>query len=114
MPQIAVTTTKGWIADRARLLADLRDAAVAALDSRPTAFSLWVNEHDADTFVGPADRGPRYTIIEMRLYSGRSDEMKRALMAALGQAAEGHGLARADLDVVLIEIPPSGWSLGGR
>lgn len=114
MPQIAVTTTKGWIADRGRLLADLRDAAVKALDSRATAFSLWVNEHDADGFARPADRGPRFTIIEMRMFTGRSDEMKRGLMAALGAAAEAHGLPRADLDIVLIEIPAAGWSLGGR
>ncbi len=114
MPQIAVTTTKGWIADRAGLLTGLRDAAVKALDSRPAAFSLWVNEHDEQGFLKPADRGPRFTIIEMRMYAGRADEMKRALMAALGEAAEAHGLPRADLDIVLIEIPAAGWSLGGR
>ncbi len=114
MPQIAVTTSRGWIADRARLLADLRDAAVTALDSRPAAFSLWVNEHDADAFLRPADRGANFTIIEMRMFPGRSDEMKGTLTAALRRAAGGHGLAPADLDVVLIEIPPAGWSLGGR
>jgi len=114
MPQIAVTTSKGWIADRGRLLADLREAAVKALDSRPTAFSLWINEHDTDSFVGPADRGVRFTIIEMRMFTGRSDEMKRGLMAALGEAAERHGLPRADLDIVLLEIPAASWSLGGR
>lgn len=114
MPQIAVTTSKGWIADRARLLADLRDAAVAALDSRPAAFSLWVNEHDADGFLRPADRGANFTIIEMRMFTGRSDAMKGALTAALRRAAEAHGLAPADLDILLIEVPPAGWSLGGR
>lgn len=114
MPQIAVTTTKGWIADRAGLLAALRDAAVEALGSRPAAFSLWLNEHDEAGFLKPADRGPRFTIIEMRLYPGRADEMKRALMAALGEAAAGHGLPRADLDIVLLEVPAADWSLGGR
>ncbi len=114
MPQIVVTTARGWIADRGKLLADLRAAAVQALDSRPTAFSLWVNEHDADGFVGPAGRGPRYTVIEMRMFTGRSDAMKRGLMAALGEVGEAHGLPRADLDIVLLEIPAAGWSLGGR
>lgn len=114
MPQIAVTTTKGWIADRAGLLAALRDAAVKALDSRPAAFSLWVNEHDEAGFLTPADRGPRFTIIEMRMFTGRSDEMKRGLTDALRQAAAAHGLPSADLDILLVEIPAAGWSLGGR
>lgn len=114
MPQIAVTTTKGWIADRAGLLAALRDAAVKALDSRPAAFSLWVNEHDEAGFLAPADRGPRFTIIEMRMFTGRSDEMKRGLADALRQAAAAHGLPSADLDILLLEIPAAGWSLGGR
>lgn len=114
MPQIAVTTTKGWIADRAGLLTALRDAAVKALDSRPGAFSLWINEHDEAGFLKPAERSPRFTIIEMRMYAGRTEEMKRALMAALGEAAEAQGLPRADLDIVLLETPAANWSLGGR
>lgn len=113
MPQIAVTTTKGWIADRAGLLAALRDAAVEALGSRPAAFSLWISEHDEAGFLRPADRGPRFSIIEMRMFTGRTDEMKRGLTDALRRVAEAHGLPSADLDIVLLEIPAAGWSLGG-
>ena len=68
----------------------------------------------ADDFYYPADRSPRYTIIEISMFEGRAIETKktliRLLFARIGEAFE---LAPNDLEVTITETPRHNWGFRG-
>ncbi len=68
----------------------------------------------ADDFIFPADRGNRYTILEIQLFEGRSEAAKKTLIRLLFErfAAE-LGYNTNDLEVNLIETPRANWGIRG-
>jgi phenylpyruvate tautomerase PptA (4-oxalocrotonate tautomerase family) len=65
--------------------------------------------------VAPADRTERYLIIEVMMFSGRSAETKKALIAALmTDLCAGLSLSPNDVEVTLIETPRENWGIRGR
>ncbi|GAB3744325.1 tautomerase family protein [Microlunatus parietis] len=69
----------------------------------------------AEDFVHPADRGEDYTIIEISLFSGRSDDAKRRLIAELFARIERDaGIAPHSVEITLTETPKVNWGIRGR
>jgi phenylpyruvate tautomerase PptA (4-oxalocrotonate tautomerase family) len=65
-------------------------------------------------FLFPADRGERYTIIEISLFAGRSVEAKKALIRALFANVErATGIAPQDVEITLFETPRENWGIRG-
>jgi len=68
-----------------------------------------------DDFSYPADRGPDYTIIEISLFEGRSDEAKRRLITELFTRIEAvAGIAPHSVEIPLTETPKINWGIRGQ
>jgi phenylpyruvate tautomerase PptA (4-oxalocrotonate tautomerase family) len=69
---------------------------------------------DDGDLVHPPDRGEGYTILELVMFEGRSDEAKRTclrrLMAAVPAAT---GIPVNDLEIVILESPKANWGIRG-
>jgi phenylpyruvate tautomerase PptA (4-oxalocrotonate tautomerase family) len=77
-------------------------------------FQRFLPLDDAD-IVHPPDRGEGYTIVELVMFTGRTDETKRAclrgLMADLPAAT---GIPVDDLEIVILESPRANWGIRGK
>ena len=70
---------------------------------------------DAADFIHPPDRSQAYTVIEVSLFEGRSDDTKRTFLTSLMQRiADDLGLAPADVEITLFETPKSHWGIRGK
>ncbi|QGQ19078.1 tautomerase family protein [Cellulomonas sp. JZ18] len=71
---------------------------------------LWL---DDDDLVAP--RGEGYLVVEVVCFTGRSPAAVRALIAAFyDDVAPALGLGSDDLEVVVLEAPPTHWGIRGR
>ncbi len=69
----------------------------------------------ADDFYYPSDRTPRYTIIEISLFEGRSIEIKKNLIRLLFEVTQAElGLAASDLEITITETPKHNWGFRGQ
>ncbi len=70
---------------------------------------------DAENFYYPAGRTPRYTIVEISMFEGRSVETKKNLIRLLFERAQRElDLAPADLEVTITETPKHNWGFRGQ
>lgn len=70
---------------------------------------------EAEDFYYPAGRTPRYTIIEISMFEGRSVEAKKHLIRLLFERAhQALDLAPADLEVTITETPKHNWGFRGQ
>ncbi|WP_047864243.1 tautomerase family protein [Rubrobacter aplysinae] len=70
---------------------------------------------DAQDFYYPADRSPRYTIVEIGMFEGRSAEAKKRLFRLLFErVGEELGLEPEDLEITVTETPRHDWGIRGR
>lgn len=66
-------------------------------------------------FIHPDDRSGAYIVVEIHLFSGRSDKTLRAYLRGLQATLEDYaGIAPNDLEVILLETPPARWSVRGQ
>nr|WP_182516039.1 tautomerase family protein [Curtobacterium pusillum] len=67
-----------------------------------------------EDFVHPADRGPEYTIVEISMFEGRSDEAKRALIRGLFERLDTQvGIAPHSVEICITETPKVNWGIRG-
>ena len=70
---------------------------------------------DADDFYYPAGRTPRYTIIEISMFEGRTVGTKKRLIRLLFERSEAVlGLSPADLEITITETPKHNWGFRGQ
>lgn len=70
---------------------------------------------EAEDFYYPAGRTPRYTIVEISMFEGRSVETKKGLIRLLFERTQRElGLAPADLEVTITETPKHNWGFRGQ
>ena len=70
---------------------------------------------EADDFYYPVGRSPRYTIIEISMFEGRTVETKKHLIYLLFERANQIlGLRPDDLEVTITETPKSNWGFCGQ
>jgi hypothetical protein len=66
-------------------------------------------------FIHPDDRTTQYTIVELTLYSGRSDRALKALLDALVERVpKALGLKPSDAEFIIYEVPRKFWALRGQ
>ncbi|MCC2333540.1 tautomerase family protein [Cellulomonas wangsupingiae] len=67
---------------------------------------------DDEDLVAP--RSPEYLVVEVVCFAGRSPAAVRALIAAFfDDVAPALGLGPDDLEVVVLESPPTHWGIRG-
>ncbi|MBN2982592.1 MULTISPECIES: tautomerase family protein [Cohnella] len=76
-------------------------------------FQRFIGLDKAD-FIFPADRSEHYTIVEIMMFEGRSEEAKKNLIRLLYEGAGACGLTENDLEIVLIEMPRGNWGIRGK
>ena len=70
---------------------------------------------DREDFIFPSDRSEHYTIIEIHIFSGRSDDAKRQLIRLLFQnVAQATGTNPQDIEITLVETSPVNWGIRGK
>ena len=68
----------------------------------------------AEDFVFPAGRSERYTILEISMFEGRSDEAKKRLIRLLFERFTAElGYDVRDLELTLFETPRTNWGIRG-
>ena len=70
---------------------------------------------EAEDFYYHGGRTPRYTIIEISMFEGRSVETKKNLIRLLFERTQRElGLVPADLEVTISETPKHNWGFRGQ
>ncbi len=114
MPSTRIETRRGWLGAQKRDFIEAVQAALVAGILIPEGDRcVRLAEYDEDAFIAGADKGPRYSVIEISLFTGRSIEAKRRLYAELAAAVARFGLEEQDLKVILHEVPRENWGLRG-
>jgi hypothetical protein len=110
MPNTTIETRTGWVADVAAVFDAVQSALREALRLPEWDRTLRLIEHAPGHFAVPPGRGPRYTLVEVTMFSGRLLEVKRALYQAIVWNLGALGVPTADIKITLIEAPPENWA----
>jgi phenylpyruvate tautomerase PptA (4-oxalocrotonate tautomerase family) len=114
MPSTRIETRSGWLGDRRKDFVEAVQAALVEGILIPEGDRcVRLIEYDADCIITSSHAGPRYTVIEISLFSGRSLEAKRRLYAAMAERLAPFGLAPNEIKVILHEVPRENWGLRG-
>ena len=113
MPNTTIETGTGWVTDTPALIEAVQSALCEALLLPEWDRTLRLIEHAPDHFAVPPGRGPRYTLIEVTMFSGRSIAAKRALYRAIVRNLGSLGVPSDDIKITLIEVPPENWGIRG-
>jgi NADPH-dependent ferric siderophore reductase len=69
---------------------------------------------DPEDFPTPPGRSERYTIVELRLFTGRTVATKKVFYARIyADAAEHLGISSVDLEIAMVETPRHDWAIRG-
>jgi phenylpyruvate tautomerase PptA (4-oxalocrotonate tautomerase family) len=102
--------------EKQELLAAVHDALVASLHVPPGDPTLRIIEHDPANFQGPtvpyATSG-RYTLVEITMFAGRSEDAKRALYQEIVRRFAAIEIPTEDVAIVLLESPQHNWGVRG-
>ncbi|GGB92373.1 tautomerase family protein [Cellulomonas carbonis] len=115
MAQVKVYGRRSVWAGRLTEVSDAVHAAVVGAWEipEPKRFHRFLLLED-DELVAPG-RGPAYLLVEVVCFTGRSPEaVRRLLRALMDGVAPALGLGVDDLEVVVVEVPPSRWGIRGR
>jgi phenylpyruvate tautomerase PptA (4-oxalocrotonate tautomerase family) len=113
MPNTTIETRSGWVADAPAVIDAVQSALREALRLPEWDRTLRLIEHEPSRFAVPPGRGPRYTLVEVTMFSGRSLEAKRALYRAIVRNLAALGVPSLDIKITLIEVPPENWGIRG-
>jgi phenylpyruvate tautomerase PptA (4-oxalocrotonate tautomerase family) len=115
MPNTKIETRSGWIDDASAVIDAVQSALREALRLPEWDRTLRLFEHESSHFAVPPGRGPRYTLVEVTMFAGRSMEAKRTLYKAIVRNLGKLGVPADDIKITLIEVPPENWGIrGGR
>ena len=116
MAQVIVYGLESTIdAHRAALSDAIHGAIMKALDyPAEKRFQRFIPLNPAD-FIYPEDRGPRYTIIEISMFEGRTTSAKRALISELFARIESAtGIPPHSIEITITETPRLNWGIRGQ
>ncbi len=69
---------------------------------------------DREDFYYPPDRSDRYTIIEISMFEGRSDESKKNLIRTLiKRLNDGLSISPQNVEITIFETPRLNWGIRG-
>jgi phenylpyruvate tautomerase PptA (4-oxalocrotonate tautomerase family) len=77
-------------------------------------FNHRILELDESEWNLPAGRSERFVCVEIRMYPGRTPEMKRDLYRAIERRLEPLGVTAGDVFIVIDEPPKENWSVSTR
>lgn len=113
MPVVHVHVARGRPAgERKAILDGVHAALVEAFRIPDHDRNQILHEHDTQTFE--SGKGPAFTLVELTVFPGRSEDAKRALYSALVRNLEADpGIPPESVLVVLHEPPLVNWGIRG-
>lgn len=113
MPNTTVETRSGWIGDAQAVINAVQSALREALQLPEWDRTVRLIEHQPSHFASPPGKGPRYTLVEVTMFAGRSIETKRSLYKAIVHNLGALGVPADDIKITLIEVPQENWGIRG-
>lgn len=116
MAQVVIWGRRALIDERrAALSTAIHSAVVTTLDyPAEKLFQRFVRLEPED-FLHPHDRGDEYVIVEISMFEGRTDNAKRALIAALFRNIEEQArIVPHSVEITITETPRVNWGIRGR
>jgi phenylpyruvate tautomerase PptA (4-oxalocrotonate tautomerase family) len=114
MPLVTIEARRGLSPETKRgLLEAVHGALVATFKIPDHDRAQRFIEHAPEDFELPAGRGPRFTIVTIVAFAGRSLDAKRALYQTIAERFDALGIPRLDVFIVLHEEPRENWGLRG-
>ena len=117
MAQIKIFAHREFLTEgstRADISRSVHGAVMAALAlPADKVFHRFLGLEAAD-FVHPQDRGPRYTLIEISMFEGRTAEAKKQLIRELFTRLEASpGIEPHSVEITIFETPRHNWGIRG-
>lgn len=114
MPATRIETRTGWIGGRRiELIEAVQRALLTGLEIPDHDRCIRLIEYEADTIISPPNKGEKYIVIEITLFSGRSLDAKRRLYASIAEELSAFNVPADDIKVILIEVERVNWGLRG-
>ena len=116
MAQVVVWGLRGQLESRRTVLSDAINAAVMSALDYPAEkrFHRFIGLEPED-FIYPPDRGADYTVIEISMFAGRSEQAKRQLITELfRRIADDAGIAPHSVEITITETPRVNWGIRGQ
>jgi phenylpyruvate tautomerase PptA (4-oxalocrotonate tautomerase family) len=113
MPVVHVHVARGrTVGERKAILDGVHAALVEAFRVPEHDRNQILHEHEPDHFESA--KGPGFTLVELTVFPGRSDDAKRVLYAAVVRNLQvSPGIAPEKVLVVLHEPPLVNWGIRG-
>ncbi|HTV63144.1 MAG TPA: tautomerase family protein [Verrucomicrobiae bacterium] len=116
MAQIIIYSLRQNLAGRKKAISDALHACVTASLGLPAdkRFHRFIALEEED-FLHPSDRSPRYTIIEISMFEGRTKETKKELIRLIFRRFEEElGIPPQDVEITIHESPKENWGIRGK
>ena len=114
MPLVKINIRKGWTDKEKKALHDaIHNALVESLDIPDWDFFHRIYEFNDTDFIFPSGKSEKFMILEIHLYPGRSDEIKKRMHTILCDKVEELGVPRLDIFIQIIEQPLTNWGIRG-
>ncbi|MFB9948910.1 tautomerase family protein [Rhizobium puerariae] len=114
MPATRIETRRGWIGSRRlEIIEAVQRALLTGLKIPEDDRCISLLEYEADAMIVPPGKGESYSVIEIKLFSGRSLDAKRRLYAAIVDELSAFDVPAGDIKIMLVEIDPENWGLRG-
>ena len=113
MPSTRIITGEWARGHEQQLIDAVQAALLGALKIPDYDRDVVVDTYDNAARIVPTGRSARFTRIEIKMFSGRSIEAKRALYKAIVENLDALGVPAADVKIILVDIPRENWGLRG-
>jgi 4-oxalocrotonate tautomerase family enzyme len=116
MAQIVIYSQRENLAGRRSAISDTLHGCVTTVLGLPPdkRFHRFIALEESD-FIHPTDRSPRYTIIEVSMFEGRSKDTKKKLIRLIFQRFEAElGITPQDVEITIHETPRENWGIRGK
>ena len=97
--------------EREALSQAIHRSLMEAIGIPDTDFNHRIITLDESDWHLPAGRSTRFVCIEIRMYPGRTAEMKRRLYRSIERELGSLGIAPGDVFVIIDEPPKENWSV---
>lgn len=112
MPYVRIETRHGWLEGRSEELFDGIDSALVAVLGVPPGDSLLRLHCHAPAMIRlPRGCNPRFVLLEVSLFPGRTLVTKRALYRVLTDAVAALGVPPDAVTVMLNEVALDNWGI---
>ena len=115
MAQVTVFGLRSELQDiRQELSETIHSCVVDALGFPPEKRFHRFFPMNREDFIHPSDRSDRYTIIEISMFEGRSQESKGTLIRMLYERiGRNLGISAQDIEITIFESPMHNWGIRG-